>query len=208
MVWAKSGICRRSPIAVPGWLCNVNARRVGLEPVSIPLVTTQTIWSPLQLKQRAQSVASAIPATWCTSHVVIVPSIKDAFAMAFAHSAVQTCPMQGIAPRLSAVGEEVFCLDCLPESRDHVSADWFLRLCLINGVEWSVDPELGDCVICTDRMTAMDSIEVLCCSRSPTWFVLLDLSLHVGCITFCNQSLAVFCQVFLFHWFLYSFVVA
>ena len=104
-----------------------------------------------------------------------------------------------LAPRLSAVGEEVFCFDCLPESRDHVSADWFLRLCLINGVEWSVDPELGDCVICKDRMTAMDSIEVLCCSRSPTWFVLLDLSLHVGCITFCNQSLAVFCQVFLFH---------
>ena len=45
--------------------------------------------------------------------------------------------------RLLAVGEEVFCLDCPPESRDHVSADWFLRLCLINGVEWSADPELG-----------------------------------------------------------------
>ena len=57
-------------------------------------------------------------------------------------------------------------------------------------MEWSVDPELGDCVICTD---AMDS-KVLCCSRSPTWFVLLDVSLHVWCISFCNQSLAVFAR--------------
>ena len=48
-----------------------------------------------------------------------------------------------MAPRLSAVGEEVSCPDCPLESRDHVSPDWFHHLCLINGVEWSAVPELG-----------------------------------------------------------------
>ena len=67
-----------------------------------------------------------------------------------------------MAPRLSAVGEEVSCPDALLSP---ASADWFHRLCVINGVEWSADPELGDCVICTDRMTAVDSIEEPCCKQ-------------------------------------------
>ena len=76
-----------------------------------------------------------------------------------------------------------------------MSADWFHRLCLINGVEWSADPELGDCVICTDGMTAVDSIEVPCC-RQFAHVVCLARSFSsrgVDC-PFCNQSLAVFAR--------------
>ena len=82
-----------------------------------------------------------------------------------------------MAPRLSAVGKEVFCPDC--------------PLCLINGVEWSADLELGDCVICTDRMTAVDSIR-----RHFAHMVRLARSFSsrgVDC-PFCNQSLAVFAR--------------
>ena len=32
-------------------------------------------------------------------------------------------------------------------------------------VHLSADPELGDCVICTDRMTAVDSIDIPCCNQ-------------------------------------------
>ena len=98
-----------------------------------------------------------------------------------------------MVPRLSAVGEEVSCPDCHLESRDHVSADWFHRLCLIYGVEWSAEPELGDCVISTDRMTAVDSIEVPCC-RQFAHVVCLARSFSsrgVDC-PFCNQSFADF----------------
>ena len=40
-------------------------------------------------------------------------------------------------PLAVAVDQEVRCPDCPIEFADHVSADWFQRLCLINGVEWS-----------------------------------------------------------------------
>ena len=39
-----------------------------------------------------------------------------------------------------AVDQEVCCPDCPSGFADHVSADWFQRLCLINGVEWSCTP--------------------------------------------------------------------
>ena len=169
------------------------------------------------MQQRVQSLANAVPATRCMSHVVIVPLIKAAFTIAwiqFAHSAGQMCQMQwhhcsaalrrvwvrggvGDSPVVRhgaicdvwltfvSVGEEVFCRDCPPESRDHVSADWFHRLCLINGVWWSADPELGDDVICTDRMTAVDSIEVLCCKQFA----------HVVCLTRSFSSSGVDCPL-------------
>ena len=89
----------------------------------------------------------------CCDHA----AFQDAFAMAFVHSAAESCPIQWtllqcslassvvfevelddelnifsccstrrhlrcMAPRLSAVGEEVSCPGCPRESRDHVSA--------------------------------------------------------------------------------------
>ena len=48
-----------------------------------------------------------------------------------------------LAPLAVAVDQEVCCLDCPSEFADHVSADWFQRLCLINGVEWSCTSQLS-----------------------------------------------------------------
>ena len=76
------------------------------------------------------------------------------------------------------------------------------RLCLINCVEWSADPQLGDCVICADRMTAVDSIEVPCCRQFAHVVCLARYfsSRGVDC-PFCDQSLADFARSssLLFH---------
>ena len=98
-----------------------------------------------------------------------------------------------MAPRLSAVSEEVSCPDCPLESRDHVSADWFHRLCLINGVEWSGEPELGDCVHRSHdgcgqhRGTLLQAVRPCGLSRSIFLFTR-------GGLPFCNQSLADFAR--------------
>ena len=58
-------------------------------------------WRHRQFDLRCSNVRSLwrvqFPATWCKSHVVTVPLIKNEIIMTsikFAHSAVQTCPMQ------------------------------------------------------------------------------------------------------------------
>ena len=65
-----------------------------------------------------------------------------------------------LAPRVFAVDEEVFCPNCPLETCDNVSVDRFHRLCLINGVEWSSQPEMADCVVCTGA-TTMENLPFL-----------------------------------------------
>ena len=78
------------------------------EPVSIDSLVSDGTTQP-----RAQFVASAVPATWCTSHVVIMPLLQGAFAMAFA------CPMQPCVEcvRGGELDDEVNIFSCSSSSR-------------------------------------------------------------------------------------------
>ena len=91
-----------------------------------------------------------------------------------------------LTPRVSAVGEEGFC------PGDHVSADWFHRL--FNGMEWSAQRELADCVVCT-AMTIENSIEIPCCRQFVNVICLAQFFFFtwVDCL-FCNHSLADFAR--------------
>ena len=100
-----------------------------------------------------------------------------------------------LAPLAVALDQEVRCLDCPSEFADHVSADWFQRLCLINGVEWSCIPQLSDCTVCMEAMTVENSIQVPCCGQFVHTVCLARSfsSRGVDC-PFCNQSLADFAR--------------
>ena len=101
--------------------------------------------------------------------------------------------LQCLAPLVEAVDQEVLCPDCPRQSADHVSADWFQRLCLINGVEWPCNPQLPDCAVCMEAMTVENSIQVPCCGQfvHTTCLARSFSSRGLDC-PFCNQSLADF----------------
>ena len=103
--------------------------------------------------------------------------------------------LQCLASLVVAVDQEVLCPDCPRQSADHVSADWFQRLCLINGVEWSCNPQLPDCTVCTEAMAVENSIQVPCCGQFVHTVCLARSfsSRGVDC-PFCNQSLADFAR--------------
>ena len=100
-----------------------------------------------------------------------------------------------LAPLAVAVDQEVRCPDCPSEFADHVSADWFQRLCLINGVEWSCILQLSDCSVCMEAMTVENNIQVPCCGQFVHTVCLARSfsSRGVDC-PFCNQSLADFAR--------------
>ena len=113
------------------------------------------------------------------------------------------CP--GVAFHVSCMatvvpgGREVTSCPMCPESvRDHVSVEWFQRLCHISGVPW---PKLQpssvpvECTLCADAMSDDTSVQVPCCQQH----------LHVSCLVrsftscgfhcpFCNQSLSDFAR--------------
>ena len=57
-------------------------------------------------------------------------------------------------------------------------------------VDLSADPELSDCVICTDRMTAVDSIEHTLLQAVRPRGLSRWIFLFTWCGSFYNQSLA------------------
>ena len=103
--------------------------------------------------------------------------------------------LQCLAPFVVAVDQEVLCRDCPRHSADHVSADWFQRLCLIHGVGWPCNPQLPDCTVCTEAMAVENSIQVPCCGQFVHTVCLARSfsSRGVDC-PFCNQSLADFAR--------------
>ena len=103
--------------------------------------------------------------------------------------------LQCLAPLVVAVGQEVRCPDCPKGSADHVSADWFQRLCLLSGVEWSPSPQLPDCTVCTEAMAVENSTQVPCCGQFVhTVCLARSFSSHGVDCPFCNQSLADFAR--------------
>ena len=93
-------------------------------------------------------------------------------------------------------GREVISCPMCPDSvRDHVSVEWFQRLCRISGVQWPVPqtPVSVDCALCADVMSDDTSVQVFRCQQH----------LHISCLVrsfaacgfhcpFCSQSLSSF----------------
>ena len=60
---------------------------------------------------------------------------------------------------LTPVDGRVWCPACHGDVRSGVDADWFERLCHINGVEFPADRGCGVCTVCVEDMTVDASIE-------------------------------------------------
>ena len=101
-----------------------------------------------------------------------------------------------------AVDQEVRCPDCPSEFADHVSTDWFQRLCLINGVEWSGIPQLSDCSVCMEAMTVENSIQVPCCGQFVHTLSRSIFLFPWGGLPFLQSVACRFCQIFVISGFL------
>ena len=145
----------RSPAAVPEWLLSVNVRCDVQRLFPFHWMTTLTAWSRQHFAAHLRQFVHFAGHLSVTLQVSMQCSLSLSVASRLRMIRLSSEAVL-LTPRVSAVGEEVFC------PGDHVSADWFHRL--FNGMEWSAQRELADCVVCT-AMTMESSIEIPCCRQ-------------------------------------------